>query len=253
MSTMAGEFAGTLILVFLGCCACANASLSRTSGGGMGWGALSAAWGLAVAAGMAASMSRGSHLNPAVSLAMWWIGRIDGAQLGASVGGQLLGAAAGAALAWLCFLPSWGRTDDRAAVRASFIPAPAVRAPLSAFLAEALGSAVFSLVMLRLLAGRTVEAAAEGDPSPTIATPLAAVDPLSAALVAGAAFAAVLLGVGGAGAALNPAHAIGGRVAHALLPVPGRGEGSFAGVGPAVIGPCVGALAAAAGWRALVG
>ena len=45
MSTMAGEFAGTLILVFVGCCACANASLSRTAGGGMGWGALAAAWG----------------------------------------------------------------------------------------------------------------------------------------------------------------------------------------------------------------
>ena len=253
MSTMAGEFAGTLILVFLGCCACANASLSRTSGGGMGWGALSAAWGLALAAGMAASMSRGSHLNPAVSLAMWWIGRIDVAQLGSSVGGQVLGATAGAALAWLCFLPSWGRTEDRAAVRAAFVPAPAVRAPLSTLVAEAIGSAVFALVMLRLLAGRTLEAAGEGDAGPTIATPLAAVDPLSAALVAGATFSAAMLGVGGTGAALNPAHAIGGRVAHALLPVPGRGEGSLAGIGAAVIGPCIGAFAAAAAWRSLVG
>ncbi|MFM8641288.1 MAG: aquaporin [Phycisphaerales bacterium] len=253
MSTLAGEFAGTLILVFVGCCACANASLSRTIGGGMGWGALAAAWGAAVAAGMVASMSRGSHLNPAVSLAMWSVGRIDGAELGAAVAGQFLGAAAGAVLAWLSFLPSWSRTDDHAAVRAAFVPAPAVRAPLSTFLAEAAGSAVFALVMLRLLAGRTVEPAAAGDLNPTIATPLAAVDPLSAALVAGATFAAVMLGVGGAGAALHPARAVGGRLAHALLPGPGRGVGSFAGLGAAVIGPCVGALVAAAAWRALVG
>ena len=249
---MAGEFAGTLILVFVGCCACANASLSRTAGG-MGFGALAAAWGGAVAAGMVASMSRGSHLNPAVSIAMWSVGRIDGAQLGAAVAGQLLGAAAGVALAWLSFLPSWSRTDDHAAVRAAFVPAPAVRAPLSTFLAEAIGSAVFALVMLRILAGRTLEPATDADPTPTIATPLAFVDPLSAALLSGAAFAAVMLGAGGAGASLNPARAVGGRLAHAVLPVPGRGKGSLSGLGAAVIGPCVGAFMAAAAWRALVG
>lgn len=253
MSTMAGEFAGTLILVFVGCCACTNASLSRTSGAGMGWGALAAAWGLAVALGMAATMPAGAHLNPAVSIAMWSIGRIDGAQLGAAVSGQVLGAASGAALAWLCFLPSWPRTDDHAAVRAAFVPAPAVHAPLSTFIAEAIGSAAFSLVMLRLLAGRTIEAASDGDPSPTVATPLSAVDPLAAALVGGIAFSAVTLGAGGAGAALNPARAVGGRLAHAVLPVPGRGHGSLSGLGAAVIGPCAGAFVAAAAWRSLVG
>ena len=82
---------------------------------------------------------------------------------------------------------------------------------------------------------------------------LAFVDPLSAALVSGAAFAAVMLGAGGAGASLNPARAVGGRLAHAVLPVPGRGKGSLSGLGAAVIGPCVGAFVAAAAWRALVG
>lgn len=230
MTPFESEFLGTLVFVFLGCAVTANARLARTYGHAMGWIGISLGWAAAMAAGTWVARTSGGMLNPALVLASVWDARValDPSLLWTYVGAQFAGAAAGAVLAWLAFLPHWSRTDDRDAILASFATVPAVRAPLSNVLVETLAGMVFVLVAL-----------AERGPD--------------AWAIRGVAMLVLMLGVGGATQlALNPARDLAGRAAHAVAPIAGKGRSDWGYAWVAVVGPVAGAALAVAVRRMLL-
>ena len=97
MTLFSAEFFGSALIVLLGTGVVAQVVLKQTKGHAAGWLAINAGWALAVTLGLYAfGAASGGHFNPAVSMAMWLLGKISAAQLPAYLGGQLLGSMVGA-------------------------------------------------------------------------------------------------------------------------------------------------------------
>src|SRR5437667_10433563 len=102
MKPFIAEFLGTAILVIFGNGVVSNVVLSRTKGHGSGWIVIAFGWGMAVfVAVFCVGKYSGAHLNPAVSVAMAIVKRITVGQLATYILAQMLGAIAGATIAWL--------------------------------------------------------------------------------------------------------------------------------------------------------
>ncbi len=91
---LVAEFVGVFMLVFLG----AGAIVTNTYRDGVvGLVGIALAHGLALAIAVSATMNvSGGHINPAITLGLWSIGRVSGRQAGLYVAAQLLGAVAAA-------------------------------------------------------------------------------------------------------------------------------------------------------------
>ena len=258
MTPFASEFLGTAVYVFLGVAVTANLRLARAPGIGGSYGTAVLGWGAALAAGLLVAGRSDSQLNPAVTVAMWSIGRLKSDMVAGNITAQCAGAFVGAAVAWLQFLPYWSRTDDAQTKLAVFVNVPRIRAPLSNLLSEVLASTVFVYVILRLIAGATIDAGSADQAEGGIAfqltaTPMSVVQPMLSVLVAGMALAVIALGAAGASdCIMNPARDLGSRVAHAFLPIPGKGGSDWRSAWIGIVGPVLGALLAAALWRATV-
>src|SRR3984893_6702490 len=232
-SPFLGEFLGTMILIILGDGVVAGVLLKRSKSEGAGWMVITAGWAFAVMAGVFTAIACGSsdaHLNPAVTLGFAVrTGRFE--KVGPYIAAQLLGAVLGAALVWLHYFPHWKETPDAPGKLACFCTAPAIRSFLPNLISEIVGTFVLVFVVGAIFSNR-VAATGPGGLGPY----------LVGSLVWG-----IGLSLGGTtGYAINPARDLGPRVAHALLPVAGKG-GSDWGYAPIpVIGPLVGG--ALAGW-----
>jgi glycerol uptake facilitator protein len=232
-SPFLGEFLGTMILILLGDGVVAGVLLKRSKGEGGGWLVITAGWAFAVMAGVFTAVACGSsdaHLNPAVTLGF----AVRAGSFGKClpyITGQLLGAMAGAALVWLHYLPHWKETPDAAAKRACFCTTPAIRSAVANLISEIIGTAVLVFVVGAIFS----KAVAAGGPG--------ALGPyLVGSLVWG-----IGLSLGGTtGYAINPARDLGPRVAHALLPIAGKGSSDWSYAPIPVIGPLAGG--ALAGW-----
>jgi glycerol uptake facilitator protein len=228
MSPYLGEFMGTLVLVLIGNSTVANVVLKKTLGSGSGWLVIISGYGLGVVTGIFAAIafgSTGAHINPAVTLA---VAARSGnyADVVPFVVAQLLGALMGAILVWLHFMPHWSTTDDAGSKLACFSTGPAIPSTGANFTSELLGTMVLVIGIISIVK----------------ASPAAGVVPLLVGLLVWAIGA----GLGGTtGFAINPARDLGPRIAHAILPIPGKGSSNF-GYGLAV--PVVGGLAG--GWLA---
>ncbi len=139
------EFVGVFMLVFIG----AGAMIvNGYRDGALGLGGIAAAHGLALALAVTATMSiSGGHINPAVTLGLWSVGRIDARKAGLYVVAQLLGAVVAALLLKTLFPTIAGRIQELGALRLapdiSFIGASAIEAILTFFLALAvMGTAI---------------------------------------------------------------------------------------------------------------
>jgi glycerol uptake facilitator protein len=156
---------------------------------------------------------------------------------------QLLGAFVGAIIVWLAYLPHWGPTEDAGLKLGVFSTAPAYRATGPNLITEIIGTAVLLFGVLGIGANAGVVG---GDLSAVIATGL---NPL----LVGFLVLGIGLSLGGpTGYAINPARDLGPRIAHALLPIAGKGSSDWEYSWIPIVGPIIGALIGA-GLFALLG
>ena len=225
------EAIGTAILILLGAGVVANVILPRTKGFGGGWLLINFGWGLAVFAGVYASFKSGAHINPAVTIGIWASGAEEfapGIEVTAVNGflyvvAQMLGAAVGALLAFLVYKKHFDEDADPATKLGVFSTGPELRSYGWNFLTEVV--ATFVLVFIVLAFGQTP----------------AEIGPLAVALL--------VVGIGASlggptGYAINPARDLGPRIAHALLPIKGKGSSDWSYAWVPIAGPLLGGLLA---------
>lgn len=234
MSPVLAETIGTAMLVLLGNGVCANVNLKQTLGNSAGWMVVATGWGLAVAfAVYLVNAQSGAHINPAVTVGLAVIGRFPWQDVPGYVGAQLAGAAIGAVLVWLAYLPHWNATTDAGSIRGSFCTGPAIDQPAANLLSEAIGT--FAL-MLGVLAVVTPQNLLPGSGFQ---------ESLGPALV-GMIVWSIGLSLGGpTGYAINPARDLGPRIIHAVLPLMHKGDCGWRYAWIPVAGPVAGASAAA--------
>jgi glycerol uptake facilitator protein len=240
MSPALAECIGTALLVLLGDGVVANVVLNKSKAQNAGWMVVATGWGLAVTLAVyCVGRISGGHLNPAVTIAMAVIGQFDPGQVAIYVGAQMAGAMLGAALVWLAYWPHWRETADPAAKRGVFCTAPALRQLGANLVTEIIGTFVLVLGVLAILSPKNLK------PEHGFDTGLGPV--LVGLLVLGIG---VSLG-GPTGYAINPARDLGPRIAHALLPIPGKGDSDWSYAWVPVVGPVLGGILGALFYRAL--
>jgi glycerol uptake facilitator protein len=257
MGPYLGEFLGTLLLVLLGDGVVANVVLAKTKGHGAGWIVITFGWGMAVfVAVWCVAAASGAHLNPAVTLGLAAAGKFaaDPATQVATISGyllvQMLGAMAGATFVFLIYWDHYAATEDADAKLATFCTAPAIRRPLNNLTSEIIGTCV--LVLAVLLAAEP--SLSFEDETKFALTPSSMKIGLGSlgALPVGLLVLAIGLSLGGTtGYAINPARDLGPRIAHAVLPVPGKRDSDWSYAWIPVIGPVLGGLLAAAVYAAI--
>lgn len=239
MNAYLAEFIGTTLLVLFGNGVVANVVLARTKGNNSGWIVITAGWGLAVFVGAFCSAPySGAHLNPAVTVAMALAGKLETARIAGYLLAQMLGGIAGATLVFLFYREHFKVSNDADGKLACFCTAPNIRQIPQAFFCEAVGT--FCLILPIFL--MTDVSLKFGEPTQTAEVGLGTLGLVPVALLV----FAIGLSLGGTtGYAINPARDLGPRIAHALLPVPGKRDGDWGYAWVPVIGPLVGAALAA--------
>lgn len=222
-----GELIGTLVLIFLGDGVVANVCLKQSKGENSGWIVITAGWGFAVMLGIFASKAFGSedaHLNPAVTLA-FAASSGDYSKLLTYWPAQMIGAFLGAVLVWLLYLPHWAATSDPGAKLAVFSTGPAIRNPRDNFVSEFLATAML-IVGVSSISGSGELAAGFGP------------------YLVGLLVWSIGLSLGGTtGYAMSPARDLSPRIAHALLPIPGKGSSDWGYAWIPVVAPLAGGVA----------
>jgi glycerol uptake facilitator protein len=238
MQTVLAEAIGTMLLVLLGDGVVANVVLNRTKGQNGGWIVITLGWGVAVAMAVyAVGRISGAHLNPAVTLGLAAIGSFPWADVPGYILAQMVGAFAGAVLVWLSYLPHWRVTADPASKLAVFATGPAMRSPGANFVTEVIGTAVLLFGILAIAANaQTLSQPGDVDLSFVFSRGLQP-------LLVGVLVLGIGLSLGGpTGYAINPARDLGPRLAHALLPIPGKGNSDWEYSWIPVVGPLVGGV-----------
>jgi glycerol uptake facilitator protein len=234
-----GEFLGTLVLILLGDGVCACTSLNKSKGQGAGYLTVATAWGFAVVAGVFASLAVGgvAHLNCAVTFAAAVAGLTPWNQVGGLVGAQFAGAFVGAVLVWLAYLPHWAATTDQATKLGIFCTGPAIRNIPANVMTEIIATAVLVTVGWSF-ASKGVSATG--------------LPPGAGPYMWGILVWVLGMSLGGpTGWAMNPNRDLGPRIAHAVLPIPGKGGSDWGYALVPVFGPLVGAGIAALICKAL--
>jgi glycerol uptake facilitator protein len=150
----------------------------------------------------------------------------------------------GAALVYATYLPHWGITDDPGLKLAVFSTGPQVREFPKNLITEVIGTAMLLLGVLGITAG------AGGAVGTNASEQLAALYGNGIApLIVGLLVLSIGLSLGGpTGYAINPARDLGPRIAHALLPIPGKGSSDWEYSWVPVVGPIIGGIVGAVIW-----
>lgn len=231
MDNLFGEFMGTMVLIVFGAGVCANMSLTKSKGNGGGWICIAVGWGFAVTLGVFTSTTLGApqgDLNPAVTLAKTMAGIYTVPQFLATSAAQLVGAVLGATIVWLAYLPHWEETRDPATKLGVFATGPAIRNPMANFLCETIATFFLMFIIWMIFS-----------------KPIGALVPGYGPYIVGVLIWALGLSLGGpTGYAMNPARDLGPRLAHAILPIAGKGGSDWGYAWVPIVGPlCGGALA----------
>ena len=248
MESLLAEAVGTMILILLGDGVVANVVLDRTKGQNSGWIVITMGWAVAVTIAVyAVGRISGAHLNPAVTIALATIGSFPWAEVPGYVAAQMIGAILGATLVWLMYLPHWRVTQDPGSKLAVFATGPAIRNTAANFIGELIGTAVLVFGILAIAANaQTLSKPGDVDLSFVFSRGLQP-------LLVGVLILGIGLSLGGpTGYAINPARDLGPRIAHAILPIAGKGSSDWGYSWIPVIAPIAGGIAGA-GLYAIIG
>jgi len=237
-----------MILILLGDGVVANVVLDRTKGHNSGWIVITMGWAVAVTIAVyAVGRISGAHLNPAVTIALATIGSFPWAQVPGYVAAQMIGAILGATLVWLMYLPHWEVTKDPGSKLAVFATGPAIRNTAANVIGELIGTAVLVFGILAIAANaQTLSKPGDVDLSFVFSRGLQP-------LLVGVLILGIGLSLGGpTGYAINPARDLGPRIAHAILPIAGKGSSDWAYSWIPVVAPIAGGIAGA-GLYAIIG
>jgi glycerol uptake facilitator protein len=240
MSPFTAELIGTALLILLGDGVVANVLLTRTKGHNAGWIVVTVGWALAVTLSIyCVGAVSGAHLNPAVTIGLASIGKFPWENVGPYVLAQMMGGLVGATLVWLAFLPHWRLTSDPGLKLGVFCTAPAVRHAPSNLITEIIGTFVLVFGTLAALGPENLS------PEHGFKTALGP-------LLVGAIVLSIGVSLGGpTGYAINPARDFAPRLAHAILPIAGKGNSDWGYAWVPIIGPIAGGVLAAYFYRAL--
>lgn len=225
------EVLGTALLILIGDGVVAGVLLAKSKAQNSGWIVITTAWAFAVFVGVVvAGPISGAHLNPAVTLAVAIQGGVPWGEVPVYIAGQMVGAFIGGVLVFLHYYPHWGETDNADLKLAVFSTGPAIRNIPWNFVSEVIGTFVLVFV---IFAFSNNKGPAEG---------LASLGALPVAFLV----LAIGLALGGTtGYAINPARDLGPRIAHFLLPIPGKRDSDWSYAWVPVVAPLVGAALAA--------
>lgn len=238
MKIYLAEIIGTMIMLILGDGVVANVLLHKSKGQGSGWMAITTAWGLAVLIAIfCVGRVSGAHLNPAVTVSLAAVGSFPWSQVPGYILAQIIGAFLGAVVVWLLYLPHFEETKDQELKLAVFCTAPAIRRPVSNFLSEVIGTAILIFGILAIAANAQKLNTPSGiDLSLVFSQGIQPI--LVGFLVWG-----IGLSLGGpTGYAINPARDLGPRLAHALLPIAGKGKSDWGYAWIPVVAPLIGGV-----------
>lgn len=234
MTPFVAELMGTALIIIFGDGVVANVLLKNSKGNNGGWIVIAFGWAMAVFIGVYVSAAAsGAHLNPAVTLALAYLGKFDWSLVPGYLLAQLLGGMLGALLVWAVYRQHYDATTDADLQLATFCTGPAIRNYPQNFLTECLATFIFVVAILFIA-------------KPTDATGqsfgLGALDALPVALLV----LGMGLSLGGpTGYAINPARDLGPRIIHFILPIKGKRDSDWAYSWVPVLGPVTGALLAA--------
>lgn len=228
LEVFVAETFGTMLLLLLGTGVVANVALAKTKGNNGGFLMVNFGWGLGVFAGVYVAALSGAHLNFAVTVGLWING--DTAQFAPGVdktfvnamaylAAQMIGSILGAILCWLSYKQHFDEEPDPANKLGVFSTGPAIRSYGWNLVTEIIGT--FVLVFVILSFGST--------PS--------GLGPLAVALL--------VVGIGASlggptGYAINPNRDLGPRIAHAILPIKGKGNSDWSYAWVPIVGPIIG-------------
>jgi len=220
------EFIGTCMLIILGDGVVANVTLNKSGMKGAGSIQITLACGLAVMVpAFIFGTASGASFNPALTIALAADGSFAWSQVPGYVVAQFAGAFLGACIVYLLFKGQFDATDDPGTKLGVFSTGPSVpNVPLN-FLSEAVGT----FILVFAIKGLGNEGAVDG---------------IGKLYVFGI-IVSIGMSLGGlTGYAINPARDLGPRLAHAILPIKGKGDSNFGYGWIPVVAPIVGALAA---------
>ncbi|AEF93022.1 MIP family channel protein [Desulfotomaculum nigrificans CO-1-SRB] len=232
MSPFLAEIIGTMILIILGDGVVAGVLLRKSKAENSGWIVITVGWGLAVAmAAYAVGSFSGAHLNPALTIALAAIGKFPWADVPSYILAQFIGAFLGAVVVWLHYLPHWKETEDQGAKLGIFCTGPGIRDTFGNLLSEIIGTFVLVLGILAIGANKFADG----------------INPF----IVGLLIVAIGVSLGGTtGYAINPARDLGPRIAHAVLPIAGKGSSDWGYAWIPVVGPVIGGILGALFYKA---
>lgn len=224
MSIFLAELIGTMILIIFGAGVCCGVTLNKSYAKDSGWIVITFGWGFAVAIAVyVVGKFSGAHINPAVTIALASTGAVAWSQVPVYIAAQFLGAIVGSVVVYLHYLPHWAETDDPDAKLGVFATGPAIQHTFSNLLSEVIGTAILVFGLLGIGANEFSKG----------------LNPL----IVGFFIFAIGLSLGGTtGYAINPARDLGPRIAHAILPIPGKGGSNWGYSWIPVVGPILGGL-----------
>jgi len=226
VSIFGAETIGTAILVLLGDGVVAATLLHQSKAQNAGWIVIAWGWGMAVAmAVFAVGQFSGAHLNPAVTLGFAVIGNTDWSDVPKYLAGEFSGAFIGAVLVWAAYYNHWEPTEDPGLKLAVFSTAPAIRKTVPNIITEVIGTFLLVFGVLAIFADKATVGSGLG------------------ALLVGLLVLAIGLSLGGpTGYAINPARDLAPRIAHFLLPIPGKGPSDWGYAWIPVLAPLAGGV-----------